>query len=146
MRRPQRDHPGGIAQSLSNLTLAVVRSTDPATELIPIVRWLGQQRKIFNVHFRNIAGGLHSFREVWPDEGDVDMFALVGCLQEVDYEWMLMPDHLPTHDDDPIIPGSWYHRGQAWAYAFGYINCLIQAARKAEGAGWEAVRIAPPRL
>ena len=47
-----------------HLTLAVVRSTDPATELIPIVRWLGQQRKIFNVHFRNIAGGLHSFREV----------------------------------------------------------------------------------
>jgi hypothetical protein len=29
------------------------------------VRWLGERERIFNVHFRNISGGLHDFSEVW---------------------------------------------------------------------------------
>ena len=25
---------------------------DPATELIPIVRWIGERKRLFNIHFR----------------------------------------------------------------------------------------------
>ena len=40
-------------------------------------------------------GGLHNFQEVWPDEGDVNMFKLAQTLHSVGYEYMLMPDHAP---------------------------------------------------
>ncbi len=47
---------------------------------------------IFNIHFRNIRGGLHSFQEVWPDEGYVNMFRVARTLNEAGYPHMLTPD------------------------------------------------------
>ena len=42
---------------------------DPATEFYEILRYFGERKKLFNIHFRNIRGGLHSFQEVWPRRG-----------------------------------------------------------------------------
>ena len=42
-----------------------------------------------------------SFEEVFPDEGDMDMAAVLRTLHAVDYPYMVMPDHMPTHADDP---------------------------------------------
>ena len=39
---------------------------DPGRELYDIVRYFGERKKIFNIHFRNIVGGLHDFAEVRP--------------------------------------------------------------------------------
>ena len=41
---------------------------------------------LFNIHYRNIKGGLHNFQEVWPDEGDVDMHEVARTLRDVGYE------------------------------------------------------------
>ena len=46
---------------------------DPGTEFYEIIQYFGEQKKLFNIHFRNIRGGLHNFQEVWPDEGHLDM-------------------------------------------------------------------------
>lgn len=105
---------------------------NPGEGLYEIVRYFGERRKIFNIHFRNIRGGLHSFQEVWPDEGDVDMYRLAKVLRDVDYPYMLMPDHAPGHPDDRPIPGCSGHATQAYAFQFGYIIALIQAV-SAEG-------------
>ncbi|MFH1571746.1 MAG: mannonate dehydratase, partial [Gemmatimonadota bacterium] len=103
----------------------------PGQELYEIVRYFGQRQKIFNIHFRNIRGGLHRFQEVWPDEGDVDMYRVAKVLKEVGYPYMLMPDHAPNHPDDkPQVPGSGRTR-QAWAFQFGYIIAMIQAVNAA---------------
>jgi mannonate dehydratase len=45
------------------------------------------------------------------------------AYREVDYPYMLMPDHVPYHPDDP--GGS-----QAFAFAYGYIRALLQAAEQ----------------
>ncbi|NKB69913.1 MAG: TIM barrel protein [Candidatus Latescibacteria bacterium] len=100
---------------------------DPGTQLYEIVRYFGARKKIFNVHFRNIKGGLHHFQEVWPDEGDVDMYQLAQIFRDVDYPYMLMPDHAPGHPDDVPPPGVSSRVRQAWAFQFGYIAALIQA-------------------
>jgi mannonate dehydratase len=100
---------------------------DPGTELYEIVRYFGERKKIFNVHFRNIRGGLHNFQEVWPDEGDVDMYKLAQIFREVEYPYMLMPDHAPGHPDDVPSAGGSSRACQAWAFQFGYIIALIQA-------------------
>ena len=101
---------------------------DPGRELYEIVRYFGERKRIFNIHFRNIRGGLHNFQEVWPDEGDVDMYRLARVLRDVEYPYMLIPDHAPGHPDDRPPPGGSGRVRHAWAFQFGYIIAMIQAA------------------
>ena len=96
-----------------------------------VVRYFGERKKIFNIHFRNIRGGLHKFQEVWPDEGDVNMYELAKVLRDVEYPYMLMPDHAPGHPDDTPPPGVSGRVRQAWAFQFGYIIAMIQAVNAA---------------
>ena len=46
---------------------------NPGEEIFEVIRYFGTRKKIFNVHFRNIKGGLKKFVEVFPDEGDINM-------------------------------------------------------------------------
>ena len=103
---------------------------DPGKELPPIVEYFSERKKIFNVHFRNIRGGLNDFVEVWPDEGDVDMHELAQIFHRTDYPYMLMPDHAPLHPDDMAPEGLSGRVRQGWAFQFGYIKALIQAVSK----------------
>ena len=102
---------------------------DPGREIFEVIRYFGSRGKIFNVHFRNIRGRRDNFQEVYPDEGDVDMVRAMQVYREVGYDGMIMPDHVPSHADDP--------RGlQAFAFGYGYIKALIQAvAYEASHAG-----------
>ena len=53
---------------------------DPANEIGDVIRWFGERKKIFNVHFRNITGGKLSFMEVFPDEGDMSMWETLRSM------------------------------------------------------------------
>ena len=93
---------------------------DPKTEIIPIIKWVGERNQIFNIHLRNIKGGWNNFQEVYPDNGDMDFHQIIRTLRDVGYDGMVMPDHIPRHDD----PASGL---QGHAFAFGYIKALIHA-------------------
>ena len=93
---------------------------DPKTEILPIIKWVGERNQIFNIHLRNIIGGWNNFMEVYPDNGDMDFVAIIRALRDVGYSGMVMPDHIPRHDD----PASGL---QGHAFAFGYIKALLQA-------------------
>ena len=97
---------------------------DPGRELYAIIRYFGERKKIFNIHYRNIVGKRGDFREVYPDNGDVDMYRAMQTLKEVEYPYLVMPDHMPMHPDDP-------NRRQAYAFGFGYIKAMIQAVDRA---------------
>ena len=71
---------------------------DPGREIDDVIRWFGRRGKLFNVHFRNIRGRKLDFMEVFPDEGDMDMARSLRVYQEVGYQYMLMPDHVPEID------------------------------------------------
>ncbi len=92
---------------------------NPNEEIHDVIRYFGQRKKIFNVHFRNIKGGFLNFRETFPDDGDVNMIRAIRTYKEVGYDGMLMPDHVPKIDGDDSGK-------QAFAFAFGYIQALIQ--------------------
>ncbi len=93
---------------------------NPATEIFDVIRYFGGRKKIFNVHFRNIHGRFLDFQETFPDCGDVDMVKALRVYQEVGYDGMLMPDHVPIIEGDT-------NGYQAFAFAFGYIRGLMQA-------------------
>jgi mannonate dehydratase len=93
---------------------------NPRTEVLPIVRYLGERGKIHQIHMRNIRGGLDDFAEVFPDEGEMDFFEVMRILRDTQFTGSICPDHMPRHADDP---GGL----QAFAFGYGYIQALVQA-------------------
>ena len=91
---------------------------DPATEIYPIIDWIGKRKQIFNVHLRNIKGGMNNFQEVFPDNGDLNFLEILRALREVNYDGMVMPDHVPYHED----PNSTL---QGFAFSYGYLKGLL---------------------
>lgn len=106
---------GCMSESLEN----------PAAEIFDVIRYFGERKKIFNVHYRNIKGGLRKFAEVFPDEGDVNMLKVLRTFKEVDYPYMIMPDHVPGITGPE--PGK-----VGMSYVFGYIHAAIQAANEGD--------------
>jgi mannonate dehydratase len=92
----------------------------PGEEIFDVIRYFGSRGKIFNVHFRNIAGGFLNFRETFIDDGDVDMLKALRVYREVGFDGMMMPDHVPTIEGDA-------GNAQGFAFALGYIKALIAA-------------------
>ncbi|MEI6138563.1 MAG: mannonate dehydratase [Mariniphaga sp.] len=100
---------GSVAEGLKN----------PKTEILPIIQWVGERKQIFNVHLRNIKGGWDNFQEVYPDNGDLDFYQILKLLKDLEYPYLVMPDHVPYHPD----PAS---GKQGFAFAYGYIKALLQ--------------------
>ena len=101
---------GTVAEGLRN----------PAKDVLPVVEYLGRKGKIYQVHMRNIKGGLGEFEEVYPDEGVLNFFAIMRVLRDTNFAYSICPDHMPHHHDDPRAL-------QAFAFGTGYIKALIQA-------------------
>jgi len=94
---------------------------NPGSELLPIVKYFAGKGKIYQIHMRNIRGGLNNFQEVYIDEGEANFIEVIRILRDTGYAWSICPDHVPTHPDDP---GGY----QAFAQAFGYIKGMIDSA------------------
>lgn len=101
---------GTVAEMLEN----------PAHEIFDVIRYFGERKKIFNVHFRNIKGKFLNFQETFPDDGDIDMLQALRVYRDVGYDGMIMPDHVPRIEGDT-------DSRQAFAYAFGYIQALLRS-------------------
>jgi mannonate dehydratase len=78
-----------------------------------------RQNKIAYIHFRNIKGKVPSYKEVFVDEGDIDMFRILKILKKNNFEGVLIPDHTPQMTCD----APWY---AGMAYAMGYMKAAIK--------------------
>jgi mannonate dehydratase len=96
-------------------------STDVNRTEPTLLQYMLQRGKVKQVHMRNIKGGLNNFQEVYPDEGDIDFFKDMRIFRDMGYEGAFLPDHMPQHPGDP-------GKLQAYAFGYGYINALINAA------------------
>lgn len=94
---------------------------EPGKHMIPVIEEFAATGRIFMVHFRNIRGGYLDFQEVFPDEGDVDMFEAIKAYQRGGYQGPLCPDHVPVSEIDP-------DRERFMAFALGYTRGLLQSA------------------
>src|SRR5581483_3497752 len=89
------------------------------------VRAFGAQKKIFKVHFRNVSSPLPKFREMFVDNGYVDMYGVMKALREVKFEGCVIPDH---------VPGAGYPAANN-AYTLGYIKALRDRVNAEAGRG-----------
>jgi mannonate dehydratase len=95
---------------------------NPGEQIYDVIRYFGERKKIFNVHFRNIRGRFLNFQETFPDNGSVNMLRAMRTYKEVGYEYMVMPDHAPA------IEGDSGHQ-QAFAFEYGYIAAMLQTVQ-----------------
>ena len=82
------------------------------------------QGKIAYVHFRNVRGKVPRYREVFIDEGDLDMIRVLRLLKKHDFDGVLIPDHTPR-----LTCAAPWHAGMA--YALGYMKAALQILEQA---------------
>jgi len=84
------------------------------------------RHRIANVHVRNIAGTPQDFIETFPDEGDVNLPAVIRKLHEIGFTGYLRSDHAPRLAvEREATPEGYGVSGHL--YAIGYLRGLIQA-------------------
>lgn len=78
--------------------------------------------KISYVHFRNIIGKVPNYKEVFVDEGDIDMVKILKILKKNNFQGVLIPDHTPQMTCD----APWY---AGMAYTMGYMKAIINVVK-----------------
>ncbi len=81
----------------------------------------GAQGKIFKVHLRNVDHPLPHFVETYLDNGYQDMYKVVKALAEINFDGVVIPDHIPTMLDDPRL---------GTAFSIGYMKALVSRANE----------------
>lgn len=115
------------SSSANSLELCVGTVAEmPDGDLYALVDRVSQMGRIGYVHFRNVRGKVPHYQEVFIDEGDTDMFRLLGILHRNGYEGVLIPDHTPLLE----CAAPWQ---AGMAFAMGYMKAAITLIER-EGA------------
>ena len=70
------------------------------------------------IHFRNVRGKVPHYKEVFIDEGDIDMVRILRILKEKNFNGVLIPDHTPQMTCDAP-----WHAGMA--FTLGYMKSAL---------------------
>jgi mannonate dehydratase len=90
-------------------------------DVLASIREFGSQGKIFKVHFRNVDQPLPHFVETFVDNGYMDMYKVMKTLREVNFEGVIIADHIPTMVGGPRV---------STAYTIGYMNAMLRRANE----------------
>jgi mannonate dehydratase len=102
---------------------------------VEVSRYFGSRKRINHVHFRNVRveKPYEKYTEVFPDEGQVDMFAVMRELVRQKYTGPIYPEHPRALDYDREHPEfkTFYPGGGGYAglvYNVAYARAMLQAA------------------
>lgn len=82
-------------------------------DVLEMIAHFGAQGKLFKIHFRNVDAPMPKFRETLVDDGYVDMYEVMRALRDVDFDGVLIPDHVPGSGDRTTT-----------AYTLGYMRAI----------------------
>ena len=102
---------------------------------VEVCRYFGERDRINHVHYRNVRvrRPYVDYTEVFPDEGQVDLFAVMKELVRQKYSRYVYPEHPRALDADREAPGftNFYPGGGGYAgfvYNVAYAKAMLQAA------------------
>lgn len=81
--------------------------------------------KISYIHFRNVVGKVPNYKEVFVDEGDIDMLKILRILKSNNFKGVIIPDHTPQ-----MSCAAPWHSGMA--FAMGYMKALLNQVENEE--------------
>jgi mannonate dehydratase len=97
-----------------------------------MVRYFGPQKKIFKIHFRNVSAPLPHFIETFMDNGYYDMYKIMKALRDVDFDGIVIPDHVPRVGEPANTganPARSYNQA-GLAYGIAYMRALRDRANR----------------
>ena len=106
------------------------------------IKYFGGQKKLFKVHFRNVSAPLPHFTESLMDDGYYDMYKVIKAMVYVNFDGIVIPDHVPGLGNPPAGAQGAAREGSGagqlrpspgLAYSIGYINALLKAAMSNKG-------------
>ncbi len=86
--------------------------TTMGKDVLEMITHFGGHGKIYKIHFRNVDAPLPKFRETLIDDGYVDMYEVMRALRDVNFDGVLIPDHVPGDGSDKTNS----------AYTIGYMR------------------------
>jgi mannonate dehydratase len=101
---------------------------------VEVCRYFAQRKRINHMHFRNVVvrKPYEKYAEVFPDEGQVDMFAVMKEVVRQKYTGVIYPEHPRGLDADrEVSKGRGYPGGGAYTgltYNVAYARAMLQAA------------------
>ena len=126
----------GIVPSPSNgITFDCGVTREMGADPVEVCRYFGSHDRINHVHFRNVRVRVpnEKYAEVFLDEGEVNMAAVMKELVVQKYPRLIYPEHPRAIDFDREQPNfkSTYPGGGGYAgfaYNVGYARAMLQAA------------------
>jgi mannonate dehydratase len=124
-----------IVDSPSNgMTYDCGVSREIGEDPLEVLRYLGSRDRINHIHYRNVIVEKPSvkYEEVFFDEGQVNMFAVMQEIFRLGYKYGLYPEHPRALDYDREHPGGiGKNPGDAgytgWTYNVAYAKAMMQA-------------------
>jgi len=124
-----------IVDSPSNgMTYDCGVSREIGEDPLEVLHYLGSRDRINHIHFRNVITDIPSlkYEEVFFDEGEVNMFAVMRDIFKLGYKYGLYPEHPRALDYDKEHPGGvGKNPGDAgytgWTYNVAYCKAMMQA-------------------
>jgi len=90
-----------------------------------LIRQLGRDGRIFFAHFRDVKGTASKFYETFHDEGPTDMLECMRAYQDIGFDGVLRPDHVPALEGDSNASFGYSSMGRL--LAVGYMTGLREA-------------------
>jgi mannonate dehydratase len=94
-------------------------------DLFEVADYFGALNKLIYVHFQVVSDTIPRFNEIFIDQpGLYDPVKMLAKLNEVGFNGMIMPGHVPKVEGD----GPWKERSRA--YTIGYIKGIMAALKQ----------------
>ncbi len=89
------------------------------------LRYFATQKKLFEVHFRNVSSPLPRFNQTFPDYGYYDTYKIMKTLVDVKYDGVVQLENTVQ-----MVGGVRTYE----AFALGYMRAMLQRAQAADAA------------
>jgi len=97
---------------------------------VAVGNYFASRKRIGQVHFRNVnmRKPREDYTEVFPDNGDNDMYEVMKVLVRNNYKRLIFPEHPRALDTDKLLPREAQTTNSGWAYNVGHCRAMLQIA------------------
>ncbi len=108
---------------------------------VEMIHYFSGLKKLFKIHFRNVSAPLPHFTETLIDDGYFDMSKVMQALVDVNFDGIVIPDHIPSVGVIPSgepgrgnggqgrgVPGQ-FRPNVGQAYLLACMNSMLEAAQ-----------------
>lgn len=110
-----------VPSPYNGLLLCLGTMQESGADVLDLIRYFGGKKLLFDIDFRAVQGKIPRYKEVFLDEGDLNMKVALRTLRDSGYQGPINPDHMPWMTGDPE------DQPASVAWAVGYMKGLLDS-------------------